>query len=72
MPIFNFPQFEHEPFCSYLSPLNDYRAQLHQNFQKWEICEIITMGLNSKSWNFVESIYPGGVLSLLSKTQDEV
>jgi len=30
------------------------------------------MGLNSASWGYVESIYPGGVLGLLSKTQDEV
>jgi len=72
MPVFYFSQFEHEPFWSYLSWRNDYRAQLHWNFQKWEICEIITMCLNSKSWGYIESIYPRGVLELLSKTQDQV
>ena len=30
------------------------------------------MGLNSKSCGYVESICPGGVLELLSKTQDGV
>jgi len=30
------------------------------------------VGLNSESWGYVESIYSGGVLCLLSKTQDEV
>ena len=37
-----------------------------------EICGVIVMGLNSECWGYVESIYPGGVLGLLSKTQDEV
>jgi len=72
MPVFNFPQSGSESFWSYLSRLNDYRAQLNQNFQKWEICEVITMGLNSKSSSYVESIYPGGALGLLSKTQAEI
>jgi len=27
MVIFHLSQFEHEPFCQYLSRLNDYRAQ---------------------------------------------
>ena len=72
IPVFHFPQFEHQPFWSYLSQLNDYRPQLNQNFQKWKICEVIAVGLNSKSWGYIESLYPGGVLWLLSKTQDEV
>ena len=72
MPVFNFPRFEHEPFWSYLLRLNDYRVQLHQNFQKWKICEVIAVSLNSGSWAYIESIYPKGVLGLLSKTQDEV
>jgi len=33
MRIFNFPQFEHEAFWSYLSRLNDYRALLDQIFK---------------------------------------
>ena len=72
MPIFNFPQYEHESFWSYLSRLNDYRAQLNQNFQKLKTCEVITVGLNSESSSYVESIYPEGVRGLLSKTQDEI
>ena len=72
MPVFNFPQYEHEPFWSCLSRLNDYRAhQLNQKLQKWKICEIIAVSLNSESRGYVESIYLGGVLGLLSKTQDE-
>ena len=72
MPIFNFPQFEHESFWNYLSRLNDYHAQLNQNFVKWKICEVFAMGLNSASRGFVESICPGGLIGLLSTTQDEV
>ena len=30
------------------------------------------VGLNSESWGYIESIYPRGILGLLSKTQDEV
>ena len=30
------------------------------------------MGLNSEFWGYIESIFPGGVLGLLSKTQDDV
>jgi len=30
MPVFTFPQFEHEPFWGYLSRLNDYRAHSHE------------------------------------------
>ena len=72
MPVFNFPQLEREPFWSYLSRLNVYRAQLNQTFEKWEICEVIVLGLNTEFRGVVASIYPGGVLGLLSKTQDEV
>ena len=72
MPVFNFPQFEHEPFWSYFSRLNDYRAQLNRNFEKWEICEVIILGLNSEFKGHVESMCPGGLVGLLSKTQDEV
>ena len=61
MPVFNFPQYEHEPFQSYLSRLNDYRAQLNQNVQKWEICEVIAVHLNSESWGYIEPIYPEGI-----------
>ena len=71
MPVFNFPQYEHESFGSYFSRLNDCCAQLSQNFQKWKIYEVIVVGLNSESQGYVESIYHGGVLGLLSKTQDE-
>jgi len=72
MPIFNFPQFEHEPFLNYFLTLNAYRAQLNQNFEKWEICKIIVVGLNSKSRGYVESTCLGGVLGLLRRTQDEI
>jgi len=72
MPVFNFPQFEHEPFWSYLSRLNDYRAQLNQNFQKCKICDVVVVSLNSESWGYIESIYPRGILGLLSKNQDKV
>ena len=30
------------------------------------------MDLNAESWSYIEFIYPGSVLGLLSKTQDEV
>ena len=72
MPIFNFPQYEHEFFWSCLLRPNDYRAQLNQNFQKWEICEVIVLGLNSEFRGHVEFMCLGGLLGLLSKTQDEV
>ena len=72
MPVFNFPQFEHEPFWNYLSRLNDYRAQLNRNFEKWEICEVIILGLNSEFKGHVESMCQGGLIGLLSKTQEEV
>lgn len=72
MPVFHFPQYEHQPFWSYLSRLNDYRVQLNQNFQTWKICEAIVVGLNFEFWGYIESIYPRGVLGLLSKPQDEV
>ena len=69
---FNFPQYEYEPFGSYFSRLNDYRAPLNQHFQKWKIYKVIAVGLNSTSWGYIESIYPGGVLGLLTRTQDEI
>ena len=72
MSVFNFPQYEHEPFWSYLSRLNEYRAQLNHNFQNWEICEVIIDGLNIKSRGYNESLCPGGFLELFSKTQNEV
>ena len=72
MPVFNCPQYEHEPFWSYLSRLYDYRAQLHHTFHKWEICEVIVLGLNSEFRGHVESMCPGGLLGLLSRTEDEV
>ena len=56
MPVFNFPQFEHEPFWSYLLRLNDYRPQLNQNFERWKICDVIVVGLNAESRCYVESI----------------
>ena len=59
MPVFNFPQFEHEPLWNYQSRLNAYRAQLNHNFEKWKICEVIVMSLNSEFRGHVESIYPG-------------
>ena len=46
MPVFHFQQLKHEPLWSYLSRLNDYRAQLNRSFEKWEICEVIVVGLN--------------------------
>jgi len=48
MPVFNFPQLEHEPFWRYLSKLNVYRAQLNCTFEKWKICEVIVLGLNAE------------------------
>ena len=72
MPVFNFPQYKHEPFWSYLSRLNNFRAQLNCTFEKWEICEVIVLGLNAEFRDVIESMYPGGLLGLLSKTQDEV
>ena len=69
MPIFNFPQFEHESFWRYLSGFNAYRAQLNYNFEKWKICEVIVVGLNSEFRGHVQSIYPGGLLGLLTRTQ---
>jgi len=65
MPVFNFLQYEHESFWSYLSRLNDDRVQLNQNFKNWKIYEVIAVDLHSESWDYVESIYPGGVLGLL-------
>ena len=72
MPVFNFPQFEHEPFWSYFSRLNDYRAQLNRNFEKWEICEVIVVGLNAEFRGIVKSMCSGGLLGLLFRSQDEV
>ena len=48
MPVFKFPQYEHESFWHYLSRLKDYRAQLNQPFEKWKICEVIVLGLNAE------------------------
>ena len=72
MPAFHFPQFQHEPFWNYLSRLNAYRAQLNHNFEKWKICEVIVVGLNSEFRGHVEPIYLGGLLGLLTRTQDEI
>ena len=72
MPVFNFPQFEHGPFWSYLSRFNDCRAQLNQSFQKWKIFEVTFVGLNVEFRGHVESMCPRGLLGLLSKTQDEI
>ena len=72
MPVFNFPQFEHELFWSYLSWLNDYRAQLHQYFEKWKICDVIVLGLNAEFKGIVEFMCPGGLLGFLSRSQHEV
>jgi len=71
MLVFHFPQFEHKPFWSYLSRLNNYRAQLNHHFRKKK-CEDIVLGLNSASRSYVESICHGGLTGLLSKAQDEV
>jgi len=72
MSVFHFLQYEHEPFWSYILRLNEYSAQLNQNFQKWKICEVIAMGLNVKSMSYIESICPGGLIELLSKIEDKV
>ena len=72
MPVFNFSQFEHKHFWSYSSRFNDYHLQLNQNFEKWKIYEIVVVGLNAGLWCYVESICLGGVLELLTRTQDEV
>ena len=72
MLIFNFPQFKHEPSWSYFQRLNDYRAQLNQNFEKKKIYEVIVVGLNFESRGYVESMCPRGLLALLSRTQEEV
>jgi len=68
MPVFNFLKYEHEPFWSYLSRLNDYRAQLNQPFEKWKICEVIVLGLNAEFRGIVESMCSGGLLGLLIRT----
>ena len=35
MAVFHFPHFEHEPYCQYLSRLNDYRAHyVHFMYEK--------------------------------------
>ena len=70
--VFNFLQFEQEPFWSYLSRLNNYRAQLNRHFQKWKICKVIDVCVNSESRGYVKSLCPGSLLGLLTKTQDEV
>ena len=72
MGLFNFQQFEREPFWNYISRLNDYRAQLNHNFEKWEICEVILEGLNFESKSYIRSIFPGGLRELISKTPNEV
>ena len=72
MPVFHFPQYEHEPFWRYLSRFNDYRAQLTHNFEKWKICEVILVGLNVESRNYIESLCLRSLIELLSKTQNEV
>ena len=72
MPVFHFPQYEHELFWSYLSRLNDYCAQLNHIFEKWKIYEVIAVGLNVESRSYVASICSGGLIELLSKTQNEV
>ena len=69
---YDFPQIEQEPFWSYLSSLNDYRAQLNRNFEKWEICEVIVLGVNAEFRGIVESMCSGCLLGLLSRSQDEV
>jgi len=75
MLVFYFSQYEYEPFWSYLSRLNEYRAQLNHNFEKWKFCEIIVvglMGLNVESRSYITSICFWGLIELLSKTQNEV
>ena len=37
-----------------------------------KICEVIVVGLNVESMSYVESIYSGGLIELLSKAQNEV
>ena len=72
MPVFNFPQFEREPFWNYFSKLNDYCAPLNFHFQKWKTCEVIIEGLKIGSRSYINSIFPRGFIELLSKTQNEV
>ena len=72
MPVFNFLQYEHEPFWSYLLRLNEYRADLNHNFEKWKICEVTAVDLNVESMCYIESLCPGSLIELLSKTQNEV
>ena len=64
MPVFLFAHYEHEPFWSYLSRPHDY----NQNFEKRNICEVIAVGLNVELRSYFESICPGGLIELLSKT----
>jgi len=45
---------------------------MNQNFQKWEIYEVIAMGFNSASRGYVESIYLEGLTGLSSRIHDEV
>jgi len=65
MAIFHFPQFEHEPFCQYLSSLNDYRIQyMHFEYEKWEICDVVLEGITHETRATLESMCYGGMYSL--------
>ena len=70
MLVFQFPQFENESFWSYLSRLDEYRAQMNQSLEKLKICEVIIV--NATSSIYVESICPRGLQGLLCTTQDDV
>jgi len=72
MPVFKFLQYKQESFWRYLSRLNDYCAQLNQTFEKWKICEVIVLCLNTEFRGIVESMCSGGLLGLLSRSQNEV
>jgi len=45
---------------------------LNHNFKKWEILEVIVVGLNTEFRGYVKFVYHEGFLRLLSRTQGEI
>jgi len=66
MSVFHCSQYDHEPFWSYFSRLSDFHAQLvNYMFEKWEICEVVYIGVNEVTSGILNSI------CFLSKTPDQ-
>ena len=73
MASFYFSQFVHEIFWRYLSRLNEFRAQcVDYCFKKWKICQVIFESLHDEYRGHVETIYPGGLDCLFTRTPNEV